>query len=566
MLGGNSIFMTKQAYDSPLSRFLLLPVWLGIKPKLSSRQFTFITALFFVLFSNQAFWKASLNTFQSLSFGNIAFIFSMFIVLLALLNVFLSLICFRYIFKSLVIGMLISTSLASYFMDSYGVMLDGTMVQNVMQTDYSESFELLTSQLFYYLFLLGIFPSVCVLRIEVQYKTFARELWVKLWTVVVSLLVISALLFCFYQSYSSLARNNRYLRHLVNPVSYIYSLGSYIGRLNKGAHSVIKPLGEDAVLTETWKRGDKSNLVILVLGETARQMNFSLNGYKRVTNPLTSTKNIINYKNFYSCGTATAVSLPCLFSNLDRHGYSDAKAKGQEGLLDVLSHAGIEVLWRDNNSGCKEACDRVTYEKLSHLKVVDLCSSSECYDEILLYKLQAYLENLKGDAVIVLHQKGSHGPAYHLRYPPSFEKFKPVCATSQLQECEQQEIINAYDNTILYTDYFLAKTIDFLKANSARFNTAMIYISDHGESLGENNLYLHGLPYFIAPDEQKHVPFMVWFSDGFVANNSIDSSCLHGQEEENYSHDNIFHSMLGLMGVTTAAYEKKLDLFADCRG
>jgi len=529
-------------------------------------QLTFGIALFLVLFSNQSFWKATLKIVHNLSVENIGFACSLLIVLIVLLNLFLSLVCFKYIFKPLVVVLLVTAALASYFMDSYGVMLDRTMVQNVMQTDYAEAFELLNPQMFFRLFLLGVIPSLFVLRIDTQYKTFARELGTKLIVIVLSLLVIVALVFCFYQNYSSLSRNNRYLKYLINPTSYIYSLGSYVNRLHRDKHSVIKPLGKDAAVTETWKKGDKNNLVILVLGETARQMNFSLNGYKRETNPLTSKQGVINFKNFYSCGTATAVSLPCLFSHLDRGSYSDSKAKGQEGLLDVLSHAGIEVLWRDNNSGCKGACDRIKTDKMARLDVADLCNSSECYDEILLYKLQEYIENIKGDAVIVLHQKGSHGPAYYLRYPPSFEQFRPVCTTNQLQECPQQEIVNAYDNTILYTDYFLSKTIDLLKRNLKKFNTAMIYVSDHGESLGENNLYLHGLPYFIAPDEQKHVPFMLWFSDKFAASNSIDRPCLHGQTEAGYSHDNIFHSVLGLMSVSTTVYDKKLDLFAGCRG
>ncbi len=565
------IFMAKQVNNSLQSRLLYpsrigIPAWLWLKPRLSTTALTLVIALFLVLFDNLSFWKTSLNLLHDLTAVNIGFMLSQFVLLLVLLNLFLYLVCFKYIFKPLVIGVLISASLASYFMNSYGIMLDRTMMQNVMQTDYKETFELLNPQMFYSLFLLGVIPSTFVLRTEIQYRSFAREIGSKLLLALLSLLVVAALVFAFYQDYASLSRNNRYLKYLINPTSYIYSLSSYLHRSLKDGNRVIKPLGEDAALTAAWKKGDKNNLVILVLGETARQMNFSLNGYQRETTPLTRTKDVISFKNVYSCGTATATSVPCLFSHLGRQAYSDSKAKGQEGLLDVLSHAGIEVLWRDNNSGCKGTCDRVQQERMSHLTVPDLCNATECYDEILLYKLQDYIEQLKGDAVIVLHQKGSHGPAYYLRYPKAFEQFTPVCATNQLQECQQQEIVNAYDNTILYTDYFLAKTIDFLKGNSARFNTAMIYISDHGESLGENNLYLHGLPYFIAPDEQKHVPLMLWFSDEFATNNSINSTCLHGRGEKDYSHDNIFHSLLGLMGVSTTVYDKKLDLFAGCRG
>ncbi|HEC16714.1 MAG TPA: phosphoethanolamine--lipid A transferase [Sedimenticola sp.] len=549
--------------NSPYPRFS--PAWLWLKPRLSTTELTLVIALFLLLFDNAPFWRASLKVLHGISVENIGFVASLFIVLLLLFNLLLSLVCFKYIFKPLVVGLLVSASVARYFMDAYGVMLDRTMVQNVMQTDYAETFELLNLQMLCYLLSLGFLPSIFVLRAETQYKSFTGELRTKLVAAVLSLLVAAALVFCFYQDYSSLARNNRYLRHLINPVSYLYSLGSYVHRSLGDNDTAVEPLGKDAVLTAAWKRNDKKNLVILVLGETARQMNFSLNGYQRETNPLTGARDVISFKNFYSCGTATAVSVPCMFSHFDRSSYSDSRARRNEGLLDVLSHAGVGVLWRDNNSGCKGTCDRVKSEKMARLKVADLCNSTECHDEILLHGLQQYIDSLDGDALIVLHQKGSHGPAYYLRYPKAFEKFTPVCATNQLRECRREEIVNAYDNTILYTDYVLAKTIDFLKANSERFNTAMMYVSDHGESLGESNLYLHGLPYFIAPEEQKRVPFMLWFSDGFEAGNGIDTACLRRRADKDYSHDNIFHSVLGLMGVSTAVYDAGLDLFAGCR-
>ncbi len=183
----------------------------------------------------------------------------------------------------------------------------------------------------------------------------------------------------------------------------------------------------------------------------------------------------------------------------------------------------------------------------------------------MLNDLQSYLNKLNGDAVIVLHQKGSHGPAYYLRYPNSFEKFKPVCTTSELQQCSQEEIVNAYDNTILYTDYVLAKVIDFLQNNSNKFDTGMLYVSDHGESLGENNLYLHGSPYAIAPKNQTHIPMLVWLSEGFRQRSQIDWQCLQQHKNDVYSHYHIFHSVLGLLEVETQVYHQGLDLFHSCK-
>ncbi len=175
------------------------------------------------------------------------------------------------------------------------------------------------------------------------------------------------------------------------------------------------------------------------------------------------------------------------------------------------------------------------------------------------------IENQQGDRVIILHKKGNHGPTYSQRYPKEFEKFTPVCKTNQLVSCTQEEIVNAYDNAILYTDYFLDKSINFLKKNSEQFNTALVYISDHGESLGENNLYLHGLPYMIAPDYQKKVPFMLWLSRGYEKTHGINKECVASKSAKALSHDNLFSSMLGMLSIDTKVHDKQLDIFSSCK-
>ncbi|MBU3982464.1 MAG: sulfatase-like hydrolase/transferase, partial [Proteobacteria bacterium] len=285
----------------------------------------------------------------------------------------------------------------------------------------------------------------------------------------------------------------------------------------------------------------------------------------RKTNPFLEKEDILSFTNAYSCGTVSSTSVPCMFSHFDRSSFSDTKGERHEGLLDVFSHAGVQVLWRENNSGCRGVCSRVETEVLTDLLDDDFCSSGECQDMILLQGLQQYINRAGKDTFIVLHQKGSYGPGYYRRSPPEFKTFLPECTTNQLQECRTEELINAYDNTILYTDYFLDQVINLLKKNSVQFNTAMLYLSDYGESLGEKNIYLHGLPYVIAPDEQKHIPFILWFSDAFFENNSLDKNCLQRKVDDNLSHDNLFHSALGLMGIKTAMYEKDLDIFAGCK-
>lgn len=534
-------------------------------PGLSTARFTLLLVIALVALYNRTLWSEVLSLPYESSLWNAFFLASFFVFLVALLNLLLSLVAFKYVLKPLTILILMATAFAAYFMDSYGVMIDHTMIQNVMETHPGEAFELLNGRTLLYVGLLGVVPSLLVFRARIRYRPWLGELKLKAGSLLLSMAVIALIALTFYQDYASLFRNNRHLRHLFTPINYVYATGKYARNALKSGKQVVQPIGEDAMRGDLWARKKKRAVLILVLGETARAQNFSLDGYPRLTNPCLSREAIINFNHVDACGTSTAVSVPCMFSNLGREHYDDAEAKGHEGLLDVLSHAGLRVLWRDNNSGCKGACDRIETQPLAHFRTPDHCEDDQCFDEVLLNGLDEYLTTVDNDAVIVLHQLGSHGPAYYRRYPNRFEQFTPVCASNQLQNCTQQEIVNTYDNTILYTDYFLGRVIRFLKERSDRYDSAMIYASDHGESLGERNLYLHGLPYFVAPDEQKHVPFIVWLSEGFREDFAVDTACLGRHSSDPLSHDNLFHSVLGALNVKTREYKESLDIFAGCR-
>jgi lipid A ethanolaminephosphotransferase len=524
-----------------------------------------VIALFLTLAANTSLWSELFKIKGGLSFETIAYYSPFFLILTLTYTLFFSLIRFKYLFKIMTIFILLTASIAAYFMNSYGVMIDKSMIQNALETDIAETSELFSIQMLFYLVFLGILPSIIILRLPLNYKPFLKQLLSNLLVAIISLIIIVTTVFYFFGDFAPLYRNNRYVRHLINPVNYIKSIGSNISRLSGNQNKPIQAIGLDASFSHQSVKNNKKTLTILVVGETARAKNFSLNGYPRETNPYLKQEEIIYYNNFYSCGTATATSVPCMFSLLTHQTYSDSDAKYTEGLLDVLKHAGVDVLWRDNNSGCKGACARVLYENMANLKDKTFCNTEECFDEILLNNLQNYIDEREKDTLIVLHQKGSHGPSYHLRVPQQFKTFTPICENSQVNECTKESLINAYDNTIIYTDYFLKQVIKVLKQNSAKYNTAMIYVSDHGESLGENNMYLHGLPYMMAPDEQIHVPFILWFSDQLKSSLGINSECLEQKSTSKYSHDNLFHSVLGLMNVSTNIYDTELDLFAPCR-
>ena len=298
-------------------------------------------------------------------------------------------------------------------------------------------------------------------------------------------------------------------------------------------------------------------LIIFVVGETARADHFSLNGYAKKTNPLLEQETLFNMPQMSSCGTSTAVSLPCMFSILSQDQFSNDDAAHMENAIDVLKHAGVNILWRDNNSSSKGVADRVTYESFKSPETNPVCDV-ECRDIGMLSGLDDYIEkHPTGDILIVLHQMGNHGPAYYKRYPAEFETFKPACKTAQLEACSQQQISNAYDNAILYTDYFLAESIQFLKSYSNRFETALMYVSDHGESLGESGIYLHGLPLFIAPQAQTHVPAFLWLGENY---DDVEPEPLAHLARQPLTHDNLFHTLLGLFEIDSKVHDKTKDI------
>ena len=540
--------------------------WLRL-PALRPWQLTLASSLLLVLFYNHSFWANFVAATGGAALSNVPLYLGSFLLLVLVFNAFLSMVGFRCVLKPLLIALFLVAAAASYFIDQYGIAIDASMMQNMMETDVREARDLLSWNLVLTLALMGVLPSVLVYRVKVSYPPLLRGLVLNALLVLVSLAVAGALLMSLFKTLGPAARENRQMRFLLTPTNVIQASRTYL-RQHWAQPLVVAPLGRDVMKGRLWAGQTRRTVTVVVVGETARAMNFALNGYRRDTNPrLAQQPGLLNFSQVQSCGTSTAVSVPCVFSSLSRADYSEEKAKSQEGLLDVISHAGIDVLWRDNNSGCKGACDRVTYEDLSQPKAGEpFCNSEECYDERLLQGLPDIIRNAQRDLVIVLHQKGSHGPAYWKRYPPAFQHFGPVCASNELEKCSSESIVAAYDNTIRYTDHVLSKTIDVLRAANVEdgVDTAMLYFSDHGESLGENNMYLHGAPYIMAPETQRHVPMMLWMGDSYRDRFALGQRCLDARRTQEFSHDNVFHSVLGMLNLKTAVYNPQLDIFHAC--
>jgi lipid A ethanolaminephosphotransferase len=447
-------------------------------------------------------------------------------------------------------------------MDSFDIVIDRSIIRSVFETSSAEVADLVNFKLLAYLFLLGVLPSLLIATTTISRSSFRRSVMGKLRDSFLSLVVLVLAILPFSKFYTSFFREHKPLRFYTNPTYFLYSTGKYFTEIVTKYDLTIVPLGVDArVVRQDIDGGSSNKLVILVVGEAARADHFSLNGYPRATNPLLKQeKGIVNFSQMYSCGTSTAYSLPCMFSLFPRSEYSEKKGLTHENVLDVLRHTGsIDILWRDNNSDSKGVALRVPNEDYKLPANNPVCTEGECRDEGMLVGLDRYIDERKNkDILIVLHQMGNHGPAYYKRYPKEFEVFKPTCATNQLENCSNEAIINSYDNALLYTDQFLSKAIQLLKNNETTHATALLYLSDHGESLGENHLYLHGMPYNFAPEAQKHIGAMMWFGDKM--RKQLDIEKISAKKDEQYSHDNLFHTLLGIFDVQTKEYKKDMDM------
>ena len=535
------------------------------RPAVHVETLVLLTALFLLLTGNGAFWRAALagrNWADASTWGMAT---AMFVAFSAFYFAFAAIFSSRYTVKPLLSLLLLVSAAAAYYINRYAIYLDRAMLRNVLATNYKEASELLGWDPVIYMLVYGVVPAVLVWWPQIERRPFRRAIAVRLGSIALALAVGAGSLLLVFADFASLMRNHKEVRFLLTPGNVIAGLaGNAWGRARRPNQPKL-PVAADAKLGPSWQNRTRPALFVLVVGETARAQNFSLNGYGRDTNPELSRRDVINFSNAEACGTSTEVSLPCMFSAFGRRNYDEEKILTHESLLQVLARAGFQVRWRDNQSGCKGVCDGVPADQLDHANVPGLCAEGQCLDEVLLDGMDRIARDTKGNLFVVMHQLGSHGPAYFKRYPARYRRFTPACESEDLRACSKSEIVNAYDNSILYTDFMLGKLIDFLDRAQATHDTAMLYVSDHGESLGESGLYLHGMPHAIAPDVQRKVPFVMWLSPAFRRDFGVSEQCLRSRAAQPVSHDNLFSSLLGVLDVQTKAYERALDLFAPCR-
>ena len=532
------------------------------RPMVGSGTLALLAALYFSLASNHSFWSAFLATDVGQSADAWGLALGMFFAITALHAGLLLPIINRWTRNVVLPVVFLITAAAAFYMDRYHVYIDRDMVANVLVTEPKEAGELITGDFLIALLLHGLLPSLFVWWTRAPQRSLARGAASHALGVVLAFGVALGAIGVNYQSLSSLMRNEPTLRHLIAPGNWIVALGRAL-RDSRRPDEPRQPIATDARVDRP--AGARPRLVVIMVGETVNAAHWGLNGYARQTTPRLAALDGVNYPDVEACGTNTEVSVPCLFSKQGLHDYDRDAIRGSESLLHLLSRLGIDTLWRDNQTGCKGACDGLPYESFLDAQVPGHCEGNRCFDSVLLHELDAAVARMPGDAVVVLHMLGNHGPSYYARYPEAFERFTPACGVDELGDCDRDAIVNAYDNAILYTDTVIADAVAWLGRQSATRETALIYVSDHGESLGESGLYLHGVPRMIAPDEQLKVPMWLWLSRELRAADGIDLACVRDDASSPRTHDALFSTVLGLMRVETSIRDPDLDLLDACR-
>jgi lipid A ethanolaminephosphotransferase len=539
------------------------------RPRLSPEALIVLVATYWAVVAHGPFFSAVLRDRSPLEPATWGLGAAVALAVVALQALLLALIGARPWLKPLLALLAVVTASTSYFMQTFGVVLDPDMVRNVLRTNTAEASELLTLGFAWHL-LWQAGPLWWLLwRVELTPRRWVRSALIRASFVLVSVATLVAAVGSVYGPLASLMRNQREIRYLITPANALWSTSVAVARDIRGAAKPKEAIGLDAAPGPSWAARSRPLVVVVVVGESARDADWGLSVPSIATTPILSRLPVVSVPGVTTCGTDTETSLPCMFAPIGRRDYDASRIRGPESLLHVLARAGVAVHWRDNQSGCKGVCDGLPGDRTDTAPVGALCPQGRCFDEALIHDLDRRLASATGTQLWALHMIGSHGPSYYRRYPAEFEQWRPACRQDDLQRCSVEEIRNAYRNTLVYTDHVLARAIQALQAESARVDSVLVYISDHGESLGERGLFLHGFPYAIAPSEQTRVPMVLWASTGYERSVGLPEGCLRTVGERAASqpvaHDHLFHTLLSLTDVRTALHEVSWDLTAACR-
>ncbi len=495
---------------------------------------------FFVFIYQNTFWKTIKTTLELSSFfqPSILYIATFLLFLYALILEILNCIFTYRIFLTLLVAI---GALSAYYMDTFNISINPMIIESLFKTNAQEARDFISFWAILKILVLAILPLCVIFGIKVKKSLLKTKL------LLILFYFFGLIAIWFFNGKNIIFTFKAYKPtiDMLNPVGPIRSTIRYMSNALHTPHSYTF-VGLDATLSQN----DRPKIFTLVIGESARAENFELNGYQRPTNPFIKSFDLINFEDFYSCGIITAISIPCLLTDLTHQTYTSRNLSlFRDNILDIAQRVKYDVWWISNNGGtCMgDVCKRIkniSYYNEGHL------------DGDMLKEIQHIIQDAKNNTFLVINLRGSHGSKYFERYPKEFEFFKPICQEENLQKCTQEELVNAYDNSLRYSDYIISQIIRALEKSP--LDAGLWYVSDHGESLGEYGQFMHGgLPYNLAPKNQKHIPSYIWLNKGL---REIFFKDLKIKEHRTLSHDEVFHTLLHFLNIHTKDYNNKLDI------
>lgn len=491
-----------------------------------------VLSIFTLVAFHIPFFTHAANNVES-GFNAFFIMASLVIIMLALNYFFYYLVLWlgRIVGKCILAFSFIADAVTLYFINTYDVIVDASMMGNVFNTQFSEASSFFSLSAVFYLLFLGVLPSVYLFVRKLDYGSAGRFGA----NVGGSLAIVVVMVFSNMTNWPWIDRNSTILGSLLMPWSYTVNSFRYYGQVRERNR-------QEILLPDASFRDNDKSVCVLIIGESARRDHFSLYGYGRKTNPLLE-KDAVKAYPANSAATYTTAGVKAILD----HKPTD---KLYEILPNYLYRAGANVIWRTSNWG-EPPLHITDYKKVADLKSI-YPDADERFDGILLEGLaDAVVSSDKNKVLVVLHTSTSHGPSYNKHYPEEFEVFTPVCTTVEMSKADPAELMNSYDNSILYTDYLIHSAISAAASLPQEWKRCVIYVSDHGESLGEGNLYMHGVPMSIAPKEQYEIPFIVWAPE---RHDSLKDIPLASQYQ-------VFHTVLDFLGVDSEVYDAQMSVF-----
>lgn len=441
----------------------------------------------------------------------------------------------KYIFAVLFPALSIIGSILTYYKLGYKATLTPMIIDATLHNDLRTSLDVVSPFLIIFICLCLIISFVFV---WVRFKKITVER--SYWHLIIALIVM----YCIFNISPRIriSINQRF------PFSVYANIAEYNSIQTKGA----------TIRIDTDKNihylSTDSLIVVFVIGESLRADHLSLNSYKRTTNPkLSKRDNIVSFPNIFSEYTNTNRSLPHILTRADST--NTEVAFTETSFISTFKHCGFSTTWISNQDaantyiGFMKESDTIIYAH-PEKTVYDF---NLWLDEDILPITEHNLTKSNKSKLIVLHTIGSHW-YYNSHFSDKYKIFKPITSSKILSQCSPTEIINSYDNSVLYTDFFLDELIKLLERKKA----ILVYLSDHGETLGENGEWLHAGENSVS----KNPACIIWYSDSFNAQFPEKVIALKANKNRRFRTDFLYHSILSAGNIPSKSILRQLDIFS----